>query len=156
MNNLMNNYKYVYHITMQPESYDNIFFCGGHFEHTIARGFVLDLFSEIFVENFTQKRGTKNCTHQCWYMIHKTLYYLILFFVGFLLIFVYIYETFGPEIQILDCPGFWTTRITYSACPHNKNPFVSWSPITCLSKHMNLKQVRKKQKDLRQQKARHK
>ncbi len=89
---------------MQPESYDNIFFCGGHFEHIIARGFVLDLFSENFVENFPKKGGTKKIAYTSALLIydHKTLYYLILFFVGFFVdFFICIYmKPFGLKFNI--------------------------------------------------------
>ncbi len=128
--------------------------------NTLLQGVLSLIFSQrTLLRIFLKRVVQKNCIHQCFVDIWPTKHYIILycFLWGFLLIFSYVYIwSLLAWNSILDCPDFWTTRITYSACPHSKNPFVSWSPITCLSKHMNLKQVRKKQKDLRQQKARHK
>ncbi len=88
---------------MQPESYDNIFFCGGHFEHIIARGFVLDLFSENFVENFPKKGGTKKIAYTSALLIYDP-QNIILSYIVFCVFFcwffhMYIYEAFWPEIQ---------------------------------------------------------
>ncbi len=116
------------------------------FEHIIAKKTLLRIFPKRVVQKIAYASA------MLIYDPHKIfLYCFLCFFCCWF--FLYIWSLWARN-SILDCPDFWTTRINYSAGPRSKT-------ICQLKSHYLLEQAHdlevcmKKEKDLRQQKARH-